>query len=130
MKNKSEYIKYKIQKAAQSIREAKLLLENEMNDTAVSRLYYAAFYAINALLAENDFNPKTHTGTKTLFNKEFILTGKMESRFSDFYSFLMAKRFEADYDDFVFIDEKKLSSLVAETEEFITAIVARIKMPL
>jgi uncharacterized protein (UPF0332 family) len=66
-------------------------LQNGINDTAVSRPYYAAFYAINALLAENGFNPKTHTGTKTIFNGEFILTGKIESRFSDFYSFLMAK---------------------------------------
>ncbi|MEP7231322.1 MAG: HEPN domain-containing protein [Ginsengibacter sp.] len=109
MKDKPDYIQYKLQKAAQSIREARLLLENGMNDTAVSRLYYAAFYAINALLAENGFNAKTHSGTKTIFNKEFILTGKIESRFSDFYSFLMAKRFEADYDDFVFIDKNKYS---------------------
>ena len=97
MKNKYDYIDYKQQKAAQSIKEAKLLMENGLNDTAISRLYYAAFYAINALLAINGFNPKTHSGTKSIFNKEFILTGKIESRFSDFYSFIMAKRFEADY---------------------------------
>ena len=98
-----------------------------MNDTALSRLYYAAFYVINTLLAENGFNPKTHSGTKTIFNKEFILTGKIKSRFSDFYSFLMAKRFEADYDDFVFIDAGKNETLVAETEEFVAAIVTMIK---
>ncbi len=87
MKDKPDYISYKLQKSAQSIKEARILFENGMNDTAVSRLYYAAFYAINALLAEKGFNPKTHSGTKTIFNKEFILTGRMESRFSDFYSF-------------------------------------------
>lgn len=129
MKNKYDYIKYRLQKAAQSIKEAKLLMENGLNDTAMSRLYYAAFYAINALLSINGFNPKTHSGTKSIFNKEFILTGKIESRFSDFYSFLMAKRFEADYDDFVFIDEKKIQSLLAETEEFVATINAIIKMP-
>lgn len=43
MKDKKDYINYKLQKAAQSIKEAKLLMENGMNDTAVSRLYYAAF---------------------------------------------------------------------------------------
>lgn len=128
MKNKYDYIKYKQQKAAQSIKEAKLLMENELNDTALSRLYYAAFYAVNALLASNEFNPKTHSGTKVLFNKEFILTGKIESRFSDFYSFLMAKRFEADYDDFVFIDGSKMQSLLAETEEFVNAINSLVKM--
>lgn len=130
MTDKSDYIRYKLQKAAQSIREAKLLLENGMSDTAVSRLYYAAFYAINALLAEKGFNPKTHSGTKTIFNKEFILTGKMESRFSEFYSFLMAKRFEADYDDFVFIDEGKIQALLVETEEFLAAITGKIETTL
>ena len=97
MKNKYDYIQYKLHKAAQSVKEAKLLMENGLNDTAVSRLYYAAFYAVNALLASKGFNPKTHSGTKSLFNKEYIHTGKIESRYSDFYSFLMAKRFEADY---------------------------------
>jgi uncharacterized protein (UPF0332 family) len=128
LKDKNDYIRYKQQKAAQSIKEAKLLMENELNDTAVSRLYYAAFYAVNALLAINGFNPKTHSGTKSIFNKEFILTGKIENRFSDFYSFLMAKRFEADYDDFVFIDENKMQSLLAETEEFVNVINSLIKM--
>jgi uncharacterized protein (UPF0332 family) len=124
VKEKRDYINYKLLKAVQSIKEARLLMENGMNDTAVSRLYYAAFYAVNALLAANGFNPKTHSGAKTIFNKEFILTGKIDSRFSDFYSFLMAKRFEADYDDFAFIDEERLQPLLAETEEFIAAMIA------
>lgn len=129
MKNKYDYIKYRLQKSTQSIKEAKLLMENGLNDTAMSRLYYAAFYAINALLAINGFNPKTHSGTKSIFNKEFILTGKIDRRFSDFYSFLMAKRFEADYDDFVFIDETRMQSLLTETEELVVTINAIIKMP-
>ena len=46
MKDKNEYIKYRLQKSGQSLREARLLMENGLNDTAISRLYYAAFYAI------------------------------------------------------------------------------------
>lgn len=130
MKDKADYIRYKLQKSTQSLREARLLMENGINDTAVSRLYYAAFYAVNALLAENGFNPKTHSGTKTIFTKEFILTGKIESRYADFYSFLMAKRFEADYDDFVFIDESKIEGVFAETEEFIAMLITIIHIKL
>jgi len=44
-------------------KRSKLLMENELNDTAMIRLYYVAFYAINALLAINGFNPKTLSGT-------------------------------------------------------------------
>lgn len=40
-------LKYKLQKAAHSVKEAKLLSENRLFDTALSRLYYAAFYAVN-----------------------------------------------------------------------------------
>lgn len=127
MKNKQDYISYKLQKAGQSLKEARLLIDNNMPDTAVSRMYYASFYAVNALLVSNDFNPKTHSGAKSLFNKEFILTHKLQERFSDFYSFLMAKRFEADYDDFVFINEKTVEKMLAETIEFVEAVVALIK---
>ena len=35
----------------------------------------------------------------------------------------MAKRFEADYDDFVFIDESKIEGVFAETEEFIAMLI-------
>ncbi len=127
MKNKEDFINYKLQKAAQSIKEAKLLTENRIFDTALSRLYYGAFYSVNALLISHGFNPKTHTGTKSIFNKEFVLTKKVEGRFADHYSFIMAKRFEADYDDFVFVDEDKIESLIRDTEEFIKMISGLIK---
>ena len=127
MKDKSDYTRYKLQKSLQAIKEAKLLLENGMNDTAMSRLYYAAFYAVNALLTANGFNPKTHSGAKIIFNKEFILTDKIESRFSDFYSLLMSKRFEADYDDFVFIDPNKIQQWLSETQEFVEVISSMVK---
>ena len=126
MKNKQEYISYKLQKAGQAMKEARLLIDNKMTDTAVSRLYYASFYAVNALLVSHDFNPKTHSGVKSLFNKEFILTHKLADHFSDFYSFLMAKRFEADYDDFVFINDKNIEKLFVQTGEFVSAVTSLI----
>ena len=122
MKSKADYINYKLQKSAQALKEAGLLRDNKMTDTAVSRLYYAAFYAVNALLVSKGFNPKTHTGTKTIFNKEFILTQKLKSSLSDFYTFIMSKRFEADYDDFVFIDNDNMDRLFTQTRDFVNEV--------
>ncbi|MDZ4807581.1 MAG: HEPN domain-containing protein [Bacteroidota bacterium] len=127
MKNKQDYINYKLKKAGQAIKEARLLIENGMADTALSRMYYASFYAVNALLVSNDYNPKTHSGVKTLFNKEFVLTHKIDARFADYYSFIMAKRFEADYDDFVFVDENNIKQLLADTEAFVATVIALIE---
>ena len=119
MKDKSEYISYKLKKASQSLKEAKLLMENGMNDTAVSRLYMLHFMLLTHCLPLMDSIPKTHSGTKSVFNKEFIISKKIDGHFSDFYSFLMAKRFEADYDDFAFIDESRMLSLFEETTALI-----------
>lgn len=111
-----------MQKAAISIKEAKLLHENGMNETAVSRLYYAAFYAANALLTNAGLNPKTHTDTKSLLNKEYFLTGKSNNSFADLYTMLMAKRHEADYENFAFIDEKQVPEFIEKTEAFVNKI--------
>jgi uncharacterized protein (UPF0332 family) len=117
-----DYVNYKLQKAAVSIKEAKLLHENGMNETAVSRLYYAAFYAANALLTNDGLNAKTHTGTKSLLNKEYFLTGKLNTSFSDLYTMLMAKRHEADYESFAFIDKEQIPDWIEKTQEFINKI--------
>ncbi len=108
MKTKEDYITYKLKKADEALKEAQLLLENNFNEAAISRLYYSAFYAISSLLINLNLNPKTHQGVKSLFNKEFILTGKLDEEFSNFYTMLMAKRHEADYENFSFINKNKL----------------------
>ncbi len=119
MKTKEDYINYKLKKADEALKEAQLLLENNFNDAAISRLYYAAFYAISALLVNLNLNPKTPQGVKSLFNKEFILTGKLDEEFSDFYTLLMAKRHEADYESFSFINKNKLPEYFEKTKELI-----------
>ncbi|MCU0375195.1 MAG: HEPN domain-containing protein [Chitinophagaceae bacterium] len=117
-----DYIKYKLQKAAISINEARLLHENAMHETAVSRLYYAAFYAANALLTNDGLNPKTHTGTKSLLNKEYFLPGKLDNSFAELYTMLMAKRHEADYENFAFINEQQIPEWIDKTKSFINEI--------
>ena len=119
MKTKEDYINYKLKKANEALNEAQLLLENNFNDACISRLYYAAFYAISALLINLNLNPKTHQGVKSLFHKEFIYTGKLDEEFSDFYTLLMAKRNEADYESFSFINKAKLPGYLAKTKQLI-----------
>ena len=99
-----------------------MLYENSMTETAVSRLYYAAFYAASALLTNDGLNAKTHTGTKSLLNKEYFLSGKLETSFSDLYTMLMAKRHEADYESFAFIDKNQIPDWIEKTQEFINKI--------
>jgi len=45
-----EYVKYRIESARKTFEAAKVLSENGFWNSAVNRLYYAVFYAVNALL--------------------------------------------------------------------------------
>lgn len=116
MKSKNDYIAYKLKKADESLHAAKILLENHLYADALGKIYYAAFHAISALLIDKNLNPKTHTGVKSLFHKEFIFTGVIDKSYAELYDTLLAKRFEADYEAFAFINEDKIPSQLEQTQ--------------
>lgn len=122
MKTKEDYIRYKLKKSGEALNEAEVLIANNFYDAAVSRLYYSLFYAVSALLINMDLNPKTHAGVKSLFQKEFIHTGKFDKKYSDFYTLLMAKRFEVDYENFSFVDKEQIPGYINETKSLINLI--------
>ena len=51
---KPDYIAYRLAKATEALRDAKLLAENESWNACVNRLYYACYYAVSALLLKNE----------------------------------------------------------------------------
>ena len=119
MTTKLDYINYKFLKAEESVKAAKILLENNLWGEALSRIYYAAFYGVSALLINLKLNPKTHGGAKSLFHKEFVMTGIIDKNFSELYDTLLAKRFEVDYEMFAIIDEEKVQLYLESVIKFI-----------
>jgi uncharacterized protein (UPF0332 family) len=60
-------IHYRLDRANESIEEAKLLLENGHLHSSVNRLYYACFYAVSGLLLAEGLSSAKHSGTMALF---------------------------------------------------------------
>jgi uncharacterized protein (UPF0332 family) len=67
-----DLIKYRLEKADQTLDDAKLLANAKRWNPCVNRLYYACFYAVSALLAQNEFSSSKHTGIRSLFNLNFV----------------------------------------------------------
>ena len=44
------YIKYRLQRATETLNDARLPAENGRWNSSINRLYYACFYAVSALL--------------------------------------------------------------------------------
>lgn len=46
----------------------------------MNRIYYAMFYAVNALLIAKGFSASKHSGVRALFNKEIVNKGLIHKR--------------------------------------------------
>ena len=119
---RADIVRYRIEKSESTLEEVKSHRANGFYNTAVNRLYYACFYAANALLIANGIEVKSHEGVRQKLGQFFVLTGKLTAEQGRFYSKLFSKRSTGDYDDFVNHDEKTVDDLFPEAEKFIQAI--------
>ena len=119
---KEDYIKYRLERAEQTLKDAKILIQQESLNSAVNRLYYACYYAVHALLLKYEIKPKTHSGTKTIFYQTFIQTGIIKKEYSKLYSDLFDWRQEGDYADFIEFDKKTVDPLPEKVYSFINTI--------
>ncbi len=117
-----DFIKYRLKRADESIEEAKLLAHEGYWNTVANRLYYAAFYAINALLVKHNIKANSHSGMKSVFHKNFIKSGIIDLKFGKHYSNLFDKRQEGDYQVFKKFSSEEIEPLIKITEKFIREI--------
>ncbi len=88
----------------QAIREQ---LGDHLYDFASSRAYYAAFYAMQAILLTKDLSFSKHSGVIAAFNRQFIKTGVFPKEFSKLISRLFRERQTGDYEfDLITENEK------------------------
>jgi hypothetical protein len=85
-------------------------------------LYYAAFYAVIALLLIENYDGLTHDGTRSQFNLKFIKDGKIQKDFGKLYSKLFDWRQKGDYGDLFDFTEELVLPLIEPTENLLMEI--------
>jgi uncharacterized protein (UPF0332 family) len=90
--DREKLVSYRINKAKETLQEVDLHIESELWNTAVNRLYYACFYAVNALLVRYEIKTKTHAGVRQMLALHFIKTGLIPEESGRYYSILLDKR--------------------------------------
>jgi len=122
VENRTDYIKYRFQRAKESYEEALILEENKRWNAVVNRLYYSCFYAVIALLLKNNIDTQTHDGTRTQFGLHFIKTGKIDIKHGQLFSKLFDFRQKGDYGDLYDYDEATVSPLIIQVKDFLIAL--------
>lgn len=117
-----ELSKYRLEKANQTLLEIDILIQNELWNTAVNRMYYACYYAVSALLIMDSIQAQTHTGVRQMFGLHYIKTGKIEKDLGKFYSDIFDKRKTGDYEDFMDFTRDEVLELLSPTRNLISRI--------
>lgn len=118
-KNTLDLLKGYIKKAEEKLGVAKELYERKSYDDAVSRAYYCAFHAAQALLLSEGLSARTHQGVLNLFGLNFVQTGKFDKNFGKNLKNLKDDRESGDYEIYSAIDEETARDSVREAEEFL-----------
>ena len=121
-KDRKNLIDYRLSRAFETIDEAKYNADGGYYNTAVNRLYYAAYYAASALMLANGINANTHAGIKTMLSLHFVRTRLLDVEHGRTFLTLFENRQSGDYEDFVYCDLNLFNLLLPNTIAFIEAI--------
>lgn len=78
---------------------ARLLQDHGDHESAVSRSYYAMYYAARAALGTRGVEPRTHAGVVSEFGRVFVKTGEVAREHLAALSRALNDRLLAEYDE-------------------------------
>ena len=127
-RTKEDLIKYRLLRTKDTFNDAQILAEKNKWNSTINRLYYAAYYAIMALLLDSNLKPTTHNGAKSNFSEYFIKTDKIPKEFGKIYSQLFTWRQKGDYDDLFDFDKDRVIPYFDPVKRLIEIIEKEINM--
>lgn len=115
-------IKNLLARSDRYVKSAKILIKDEDYESAVSRVYYAMFYVVEALLLTKEMSFSSHKAVISAFGEQFVKTGIFKKDFSKALTRAFEKRQIGDYEFTFTVTEKEAVELLIEAENFIAAI--------
>jgi uncharacterized protein (UPF0332 family) len=115
-------IRYRRDKATETLADARMLLRDGSPASALNRIYYAMFYEVLALLHTQDLASAKHSGVRALFNERFVKAGIVPVELGRLFARMYDFRQKSDYGDFVEIQPEKVVEWFGQAAAFIDAL--------
>ena len=122
-KEERALIEYRMERARETLGEARIMFDAGRINTYVNRLYYACFYAVLALLSKHNLSSSKHSGIRSLFNHNFVKTNIFPKETAIIYNSLFERRQEGDYEDFVTFKKIDVRDWLRDTDVFINTVI-------
>lgn len=115
-------IAYRLEKAHATMSEARYTFDGGFWSLTANRLYYALFYACEALLLKNRMEVSSHAGVGRMISLNFVRTQILTPDDSKLLKTLFQMRQTGDYNDLYDWSENQIKPLLNPTEELISRI--------
>lgn len=115
-------ITYRMERAEEALAESALMASEQHYNAAVNRLYYACFYATQALLLKHHISATTHAGVKAMLGLHFVSKGILSMEYGKTFNTLFEKRHSSDYEAFAYCDQQLVNDLTSLAETYIAQI--------
>lgn len=117
--NRFTVVKYWWEKGNESLQSAKREFDAGAYHFTINRIYYAAYYAVSALLLKNQLSFKKHTGVRSAFHQKFIKTNLLDIQWGKAYDRFFEDRQEGDYVEVIDFEKEYVGSQILVCEKFI-----------
>ena len=125
--NRTTMVALEVKKSKETYEEAIALANINRLSGAASRLYYAVFHAVSALLIFDSHPVRSHKGAFVAFCQYYINTGKLPREMGRLFSQLETLRENSDYNCVYVVTKAELEDQLAPAKEMIDTIAEMVK---
>ncbi|MEA3448662.1 MAG: HEPN domain-containing protein [Bacteroidota bacterium] len=122
-------IQYRLDQAEQTIGEVSKLIEMDLLNVAVNRIYYGIFYCLTALALKFEFSSSKHSQLIGWFNQTFIKTQQIEVKYGKIIRDAYKNRSDGDYAPFISFSKKDVQDMQEDMIDFIERINSYLSTP-
>ena len=108
-----------LERAHNALQQTKDNLNLGYYDVAISRGYYAMFYAASALLVSKDISQSKHSGVHSAFGQYFVKPGLIEPQYRQMLVNAFNVRLDSDYDVRPTLNRAVAEDILRDAHQFV-----------
>jgi uncharacterized protein (UPF0332 family) len=108
-----------LQVAEMKLENARQIFGLGLYDDAISRAYYAMFYAAKGALLTEGVDLRKHSATVAKFRELFVVTGRVEAEYLRYLGRAQGARERSDYAPFIPASHEDAAEILTAAETFI-----------
>lgn len=111
-----------LEMAVSKLNHARKIFEIDLYDDAISRAYYAMYYAAKSALLTEGVDLRKHSAAIAKFSELFVKTGRVEAEYVRYLGQAEGARGRSDYAPFMQTSREGAAEILSAAEAFVNKV--------